>query len=326
MRALPIAIALTACGGGKDEAPHAPPIGPIVQALLGAADHAVAPWRCAAADLPGRPDETLDVGGHAWKLSAHTLSRADDDGAVVIGVVADAGGAAPRTIAALGRLRAALDGEKPDLVLALGGMGATSQELQATLGTLSDRASWPVIALPGDLEPTTAHVSAIAALRTHGDIVVDGRSVRWIELPGVTIGTLPGAGAAERLAAGTDGCAWSAADVTRLATELTARPGLRIVASAEAPRTTVDGDPAGELALVPSKALPVDIALHGPVALGPTPARSGGRDGAGVTLSPGISDATSRLPRPHRPSAGILVVRGSAWTWRIVIDASTDNR
>lgn len=293
----------------------------MLAALFASADATAAPWRCAAADTPALKDEQLVIGDGTWQLGGHALKRSDPDPEIVIGVVADAAGAAPRTIAALGRLRAAFDAAKPDLVLALGGMGATQEELVATLGTLGDRASWPVVALPGDLEPVSAYLGALAALRQRGDTVLDARSVRWIELPGVTIGTLPGAGASERLVAGSDGCSWRAEDIAALYSELTARSGLRIVATAEAPRVQVAGEPAGELALVPSRAQPIELVLHGPVEPTPSRARTGGRDGANVLLTPGTADATPRLPRAHEPASGVLVVRGTAWAWRPLVDA-----
>lgn len=323
-------LALVACGGGSTpEKPTAPPIGKLVGALLAASDGATAPWRCAATDVPALPDEELKTGERTWRTTAQLLGRTDDTGndkEIVIGVVADAGGAAPRTVAALGRLRAALDTAKPDLVLTLGGMGTNFDELQATLGTLSDRATWPLVALPGDLEPMSAHAGAIAALRKRGDVVLDGRNVRWIDLGGAAIGTIPGAGAIERLAAGADGCAWTAEDIAKVTRELTQKAGVRIVASAEAPRAMIDGEAGGELALVPSKALPVEIALHGPLEPAPTPARTGARDGAAIGLSPGTADATARLPRTHHPAAGVLVVRGAAWSWRPLVDAPDARR
>jgi hypothetical protein len=240
---------------------------------------------------------------------------------ITIGVVADAGGAAPRTVAALGALRGKLAGA--DLVLVLGGMGASQAELEATLGALADGAAWPVVALPGDLEPAGDQAAAIARLRARGQMVVDGRLARQIELPGATIATIPGAGAAARLGAGAEGCGYRASDVAAVLAELTQREGLRILASAEAPRIAVGGEPAGELALTAGPAQPIDIALHGPTAEAATPARAGRRDGSAAALTPGSSDATARLPGPRRaPSAGLLLVDGAAWRWRPITDAA----
>ncbi|HEY5946144.1 MAG TPA: hypothetical protein VIV40_11665 [Kofleriaceae bacterium] len=286
----------------------------MLGAVLAAADQTRAPWRCAALDTPGLADLAIATGERRWQLGGHMLRRTDSDDVIAIGVVADATNASPRTVAALARLRGELEHSAPDLVLALGGMGATQADLEATLGTLGERAPWPVIALPGDLEPMPAYVAALAALRRRGVQVLDGRLVRWIELPGATIATLPGGGARERLVAADEGCQWTADNVAQLYGELTGKPGVRIVAMTEAPRTTVDGEPSGELGLVPPQ--PIEVALHGPVDLAPSPTSSGSRDGRQAVLSPGTADATRRLPDAHTPSAGLLVVRSGVWTWR----------
>jgi hypothetical protein len=265
--------------------------------------------------VPAFVDEILPQG---FKLSGHTVSRTND-GDVTIGVVADAGGASPRTIAALSRLRSKLEAANTELVITLGGMGATQAELEGTLGTLADHAAWPVIALAGDLEPETAQVAAIAALRKRGDVVIDGRLARWIELPGATIATIPGSGAQARLVSATDGCSWRAEDVAKIYTDLTARPGVRITAMSEAPREIVGGDPTGELALVPSPVQPIEVLLHAPAIGRPSQAHTGARGGGVVYLSPGASDATARLPEPSPPSAGILTIRGAAWSWRPIV-------
>src|SRR5205807_8151276 len=110
-------------------------------------------------------------------------------------VVADAGGAAPRTIAALAKLRAQFEAAKVGLVITLGGMGATQAELEATLGTLSDRAPWLTLALAGDLEPEPAQLAATDALAKRGNAIADARKIRWVELPSAALGTIPGAGA-----------------------------------------------------------------------------------------------------------------------------------
>ena len=305
-------LALVACGH-REPASSVTRAGAVLAAWLTAADGAKTPWRCAAADLPPLADE--QVAG--WHIGGHRMSREGDQ--LTIGVIADAGGSAPRTIATLGRLRARLDEASPDVVLSLGGMGTTRAELEATLGALADGARWPLVALPGDLESTTAHVAAVAALRKRGAPVVDGRLVRWIETPAAAIATLPGAGAAERLVAGGDGCAWRREDIAAIYRELAARPGVRIAASAEAARTTIAGEPAGELGLVPPQ--PIEVALHGPLSPVPTPTITGGRDGASVPITPGTSDATTRLPAAHVASAGVLVIRGASWSWRPLVDA-----
>jgi hypothetical protein len=270
------------------------------------ATNQAAPWRCVADDLPELALATIGD----WQVSQHSLVHKSTRD-VVIGVIADAGGADPKTLAALGRIRAKLDEAHADLVLALGGMGTTQPELEATLGVLAKPSS-PVIALPGDLEQVAAETAAIATLTTKGSPVIDGRLVRWIELPDATIGTVAGAGNPLRLAK-SDGCVWRSEDVLQLYKDLAAKPGLRIAALAEAPR---EGD-SGELDLVASG---IDLVLHGPTHPTPSAAQAGGRDGTHVGLSPGTADATPRLPETRQPSAELLTLRGAAWSWKPLVD------
>jgi hypothetical protein len=252
-----------------------------------------------------------------WKLEGYVMSREGDD-EIVIGAVADAGGAAPATIAALGRLREKLG--KADVVLALGGMGTTKAELEATLGAIADKA--PVIALPGDLEGTGALAQAVTALRAKGQIVIDGRLVQRIDLGGATVGLVAGASAAGRLVAGSEGCAYAPGDVAAIIASLTARKGVRILATSDAPRGERGGEPTGEIAITAGAGQEIDVALHGPMTEGASRAQSGSRDGNAVALTPGTLDATPRLPDPARaPTAGLLVIRGEAWTWKPITDA-----
>lgn len=302
-------IFVAACGGSSPP-PASTRIGPALIAALEAAPRA--PWRCAAPDGPALATETLG----AWKLGEHTITR-EGGGTISIGVIADAGGPAPQTMAALGRLRAKL--ADVDLVLALGGMGSSQQDLEAVLGALTDRAL--LVVLPGDLEPVSGLELAIAALRAKGQLVVDGRLAQRIEMPGVTIATIAGASDASRLVAGSDGCTYRADDLAPAFADLTAAKGIRILAAVEAPRVRIAGEAAGELALVPGATQELDITLHGPVDAAATPARTGGRDGEAIPLSPGTSDATLRLPGPRRTTtAGILTITGTAWKWRPIAD------
>lgn len=311
---------LVACSG-RSNVPVGSRTGPAIAAALAAAETSREPWRCAAPDGPSVADETLTTGAHHWQLGARVM-KLDATGEVAIGVFADAAGNAPETLAALGRLRRKL--ARVDLAISLGGMGATRAELEAVFAVLTDRAAWPLVALPGDLEPVPAQTEAIAAVRQQGAAVIDGRLLQRIELPAATIALVPGAGAASRLAAGMDGCAYRAADVTAVFADLTPRAGLRILASAEAPRESDPGDrgePTGELALTAGAGQQIDVALHGPTSGAATPACRGQRDGSAVSVTPGSSDATPRLPGPRRaPTAGILTLRGDAWTWKPIED------
>jgi hypothetical protein len=295
------AIALAACGRHES---GPPPLGQALTALLAAADHARAPWRCAALDTAAIPATRTGP----WSIEEHTL-KLDGKPEIVVGVIADAGGSAPGTLAALARLRVKL--AHADIVVSLGGMGTSKAELEATLGTLADR-SRPLVALAGDLEAETAQTAAIAALAAKGNFVLDARQIRWIALDGATVATLPGAGAVTRLVAGADGCGWRPADVAATYDALAADPGLRVAMLAEPPRAGT----MGELALVPGPA--VDVLLHpaGPL----TPAREGSRDGQRVQLSPGTADAIPRLPETRAPSAGLLVIRRASWSWRPLVD------
>jgi hypothetical protein len=305
-------LILAACGGGKPPASAAPRIANALVAAITTAEQRHAPWRCVAEDLP---EPAAGPVGKGWEVAGHALRRTSTDKSadkdLVIGVVADAGGADPKTVAALGRLRAKLDEANTDLVLALGGMGTTQPELEATLGVLAKPGS-PIVALPGDLESVAAETAAIAAINAKGAPVVDGRLVRWIELPDATIGTIAGAGSPLRLVA--DGCAWQAEDVLQLYQQLAARSGLRVAATAEAPRDHHAGEPA----LVPGPA--IDLVIHGPTQPAPSPAQSGGRDGARTQVSPGTADATPRLPETRAPAAGLLVIHGASWSWKPLVD------
>ena len=307
-------VVVAACGSAKPPPTAAERIGPAIAAALAAADHTRAPWRCTAADLPA-----LDVPPiPSWTANAHGLEHTGDD--LVLGVIADAGGAGPKTLAALGRLREKIDASHADAIVALGGMGSNEHDLEATLGVLaaprSGKPAAPVIALPGDLEAETAEAAAIVALRAHGAIVVDGRLARWIGAgSAATLATVPGAATPVDAA---DGCAWTAADVSRIYAELAAKSGLRVALIAGAPREQHAGEASGELALVPEPA--IDLIVHGPARPEPSPEAHGGRDGARLYISPGTSDASPRLPETKPPAAGILAIRGEAWTWTPLVD------
>ncbi len=297
-----LALLAVACGSHAPAPEHPAAgarLGPAVAAAITAAELVREPWRCAA-DSPPLADETL-VG---WQLGGHALRRTGAATATTIAVIADAGGDAHATIAMLGKLRGKL--ASADLVLALGGMGASSGQLAAVFGALTGAA--PIVVLAGDLEPA----EAVAGLPRP---MVDARRVRRIELPGATIITLPGAGAKARLVAGDDGCTYRPEDLAAALADLAPRSGLRVLAAAEGPRALRDGEPTGELTvgdqldlvLASGELSPAQSGKRGTVNASP-----GGAEP--IALSPGSSDATARIPA-MRPSAALLTVRDGAWSW-----------
>jgi hypothetical protein len=231
--ALILSCVWLSCGGSPPATPVGSRVGPALSAALAAFDQARLPVPCASPG-PKLVDETLTL-RHTWKLSGTTI-KTEAKGAISIGVIADAGGAAAPTVAALGRLKAQL--ADVDLLIALGGMGGTQAELEATLGVLADDAKAPLIAIAGDLEPAPALAQAIAKLRARTQPVIDGRLARTIELPNATIATLPGARFASRLVAGADGCGYTAANISTLLGDPRHAPGC---GSWRPPRRRVEG-------------------------------------------------------------------------------------
>jgi hypothetical protein len=277
---------------------------------------------CASLDGSDAIVTTAQVGS-GWTLTHRTLTQAAGPAAATatIGVIADAGGAAPATLAALGRLRAQLDAAHIDALIILGGMATTADDLGAAWTALAANATFPTVVVPGDLEPAAAHAAAIASAQQHHLPVIDGRQIRWLELANATVALLPGVGAASRHAAGNAGCGYTAAELHDVVAALADRPTLRVLAAVESPRTfTSLSDATGDLVLPTDARARPDVVLHA-AADSATGATTGGRDGNAIPLSPGPADATPRLAPRHHPTAGVLVVAGDRWTWRVLADA-----
>jgi hypothetical protein len=237
-----VACALAACGSSDRE--PAPALG---RELAGGIAYAVTaaaalaePFRCAelAAVAPGAPPATRplgEVGGRRLELDGDTVRVAARrrDRAVVVGAVADARGARPETLAQIRRAATSFKRDKVELVIALGGMGATQQEIAAGLGALAD-GPWLVWALPGDRESIPAHRAALAELG--GGAILDGTAVRMVEMDGVLFAGFPGVEAADQLLAGADGCVHRTADAEGLAARLAVHKGPRVWVGHAPPR------------------------------------------------------------------------------------------
>ncbi len=239
------------------------------------------PFRCA--ELAATSATTASVtelgkrAGRALALEGDRLRIGPaEEGArtLVAGVVSDARGASPATLAQLGRVRAEFEREKVELVVSLGGMGTSEAELTQVLGALARDAPWVVWAIPGEREAIPAHRAAVAGLAAAGYPVFDAARVRLVEVDGAVLASFPGAEEPSQLLAGAEGCVHGPGDAAALAVRLAAQKGVRVWAGHSPPRQS--GPEAGDVALggvhvgerALAAALPAaraDLVLHGMV-------------------------------------------------------------
>ena len=215
-------------------------------------------------------------------------------------MIADAGGAAPATLAALGRLRTKL--AAAELVVTLGGMGADQAQLEATIGALAPPDSKaPIVVVPGDLEPIDALEKAVAALAARKVPALDGRRVERIALTDATTRARrrrPRSRAPRRrrrLRRARDRSRLDRADARRLEHA----PDPRRLGSAAHDRRRVrvphaTGD------LPPDAIAGADLVLAGAIDTA-SAMRSGARDGNAIALAPGLRRRDARRPPDRRP-------------------------
>ena len=307
---------LAGCGSSsKDGGPGV--VGKAAGAALGAAMTAAAaevePWRCA------RIDDAA-----AARLDAATQA------APRIAFLAEARGAGDATAPALEAARQALDAAPVDVVVTLGGMGTTRDEIGRALTPLAQGAPWLTVAIPGDRESIPEHRAAVAALAAAGARIVDGSQVRVVDLGRAVLGTLPGAPAG-RIGAGAQGCLHVADDVSEILAELAARaapagkgkPRPTLLATQRAPRGATDLAPggirAGDVALARLLAeAPVGVVVHG--AVDDLSSRAGaGKPAPALAVAVGAIDGTVRY-RPGgarvRPSLQVVTVGATDVSWK----------
>lgn len=280
-------------------------------------------WRCALPPPAAAPPSTTAPAG--WTRAGDKLTAAEPRSKLTIAAVAQARGAAVD-------VREALRAARVDLVIAVGGMGATQAESGAALGALLDPA-WLVVAIPGDAEDFPAHARAVAELAGGGAAIVDGAAVRLIDTGGAVVATIPGERWPERLGAGAAGCAHEPADVARAVAALTlladGRP--RVLAGAPAPQGASVRPPASDLApgglhagepglaaLVDEAGL--DLVIHAPIGTTPAPAGMARRGTTAVVAAGSLDRLVQRDPEGRPLPTGVLLatVDARAITWKLL--------
>jgi hypothetical protein len=325
-----LAVAAVGCSEPEPKDTVSPELADVLAAGAG---HAIAasaavrePFHCG--DSPPPTPQKMKLGARTLSVEGETLSIAPGEHTLVLGVVSDARGATAETAANLALVRQAFDKEKVDLVISLGGMGTSEEELAAVYRALGA----PLWAIPGDRESIPAHRAALAGLAGEGRAVFDGSRVKAALAGSVLIGGLAGADSAGQLMAGADGCLYRPTDVTAIAARLAAHPGVRVWAGHAAPRqrgpgsadVALGGVHVGNLAL--AAALPAaraHLVLHGEVdqaALAPAAGRGRAiENGPPVVLGTGPVEAMPVAGTRGAPvGGGALVVRvaGRGISWK----------
>lgn len=301
-----------------------------LRAGIEATGSARAPHRCARLDEPGEASAAPErpwtdaPGGRRLLRWGSELRVEPADRSLTLGLVADARG----ELESLPQVRHAFAEAGVELVVSLGGMGrdreTIARALEALAGEARDREDWLLLAIPGDWESIPAHRSATTALAERG--VIDGSRVRFVDMDGVWLATLPGAPHRSRLVVGDDGCVYTPEDAAGVVAALAARPGVRALLAHAPPRQEPTGPtPAddsgvarptdvgrtgismGEQALAHAlRATPVDVVMHALVAPAPDQRRGAHPISrtAPVILAAGGLDPLARLIRDPANTAG----------------------
>jgi hypothetical protein len=325
-----VAAAGCKCGsGGTPRGGVGAATGAAIVAAVTAAPAERAPWRCAALDEPSPPASALSTSDRRWTIERRAMRLADHRGPSRIAFVADAGDASPATLANIAKLTARLAKLDVHAVVGVGGLGSTEAELAAVLGALAGE-RWVVIAIPGDREAARDHRAAIAALAAAGKAVVDGAEVRWIEIGGFGVATLPGQSAASRLAHGVEGCGHADADAAAVLTRWPDGGSVRFraLATQRAPRRDDLGDVgrlgahAGDVGLADALAgSKVDLVIHAAVdGIAAVSGRHRAAPGvAWEAVATGMASGAPHLDgRGERiaPSAIVVTVEGDGASWQ----------
>jgi hypothetical protein len=193
-------------------------------------------WWCGAVREPPRIVERKKLGASGQPVR--------------VGLIADTKEALPATIANLERFAQAFAKERVQAVIALGGLGASEDEIAKVLMALKG-ANSPILALPGDREPEGAFHAAVARAKKSGLDAVDLADVRAVAGDGLEVVSLPGYRFPSYLGARSGGCRYRPSDVEALA-KITAALDARDDSHGPPPRLFVAHTPpraAGPLAL-----------------------------------------------------------------------------
>lgn len=280
--------------------------------------------RCARlAPLPDKTAApTTAVAGMTATLSGRSVRITPASaGPVTVGVVTDARANTEH----LRTIRSAFADRGVSLVVSLGGMGRTRAELETALSTLTG--PWYLLAVPGDWESLPVHRQVSADLVPAG--VIDGVTVRTLQIGAITLGTWPGVPNTRQAMAGADGCTFTATDTDDLPALFAQAQGPRVLVTHTPPRQTGPeatddtraGVNIGDRALARAvEDAQVAVVIHGLLATAPSePTRPMTLANATpIVLSAGAADGIADLTThgKWRPLALMITIDGDSVSWQ----------
>lgn len=314
------------CGDGPAPTNGKPQGRTLAQALIkhtALTEPLVAPYRCARisqeppATPPALPGLTGAMVGSVLELAPFP----GEDESTTLAYVADARGAEVETRTAIAILRNGFAEAGVQIVVSLGGLAETSDELEELFSGLVGGSETLLLALPGDRESIPAHRQAVRKMTEAGARVIDGSRYQLVRIGPVLLANMPGIAMRSNLMAGTDGCQHLDIDASNLLPEGISKDDVVVLHSYAPIRRAGPGAQArglgairvGELALVPLlKDSAVAVAVHAMVAAGDT-APTGK---AQIADEPLLLAAGSLDPLERASEALVLTISGRKLRWR----------
>ncbi len=196
---IPLA-SLTACKENKaSEAPPPAAAEPAKEVVAAGADASTPSAQglsspdCVGPIETGVP-ELVTIAGQSYERNGYKLTwkgEADADASVTVGVIASLNEASSDNLFNIERYLGFFKEGGAEMILVAGDSGEDRATIEAVLTALA-AADLPILAIAGNRERTTDFTDAVAAVSKGHPNVLNGNRIRYVDLPGLDIITLPG--------------------------------------------------------------------------------------------------------------------------------------
>ncbi|HEY0839587.1 MAG TPA: hypothetical protein VGD74_05330 [Vulgatibacter sp.] len=206
LRVLSVLAAITSISlaGCKETPPAAPQKEAEAPAKADAAQAAAPDASTPSAQGVASPDcvgpietgvpETLSIAGRSFERNGYRLKLLGDapaDAEVKIGVLASLNEASPENLFNIGRYLSFFKESGAEIIVVAGDTGEDRAGIEAVLEPIA-KSGLPVLVIAGNRERTSDFTDAVAAVAKTYPNVINGNRVRYVDLHGADLITLPG--------------------------------------------------------------------------------------------------------------------------------------